>query len=205
MNLYLPREHGAYGQLAFPLVTAFGVAGVRKRGTKSRATPNDLWHLGSNTKAMTATLVARLIEQGQLSWDTTVADVFSDKDFEIHPDFRGVTLLQLLSHRAGLPPNLNLPDYLGADGGQESLRAVKQEPPDRASAHRFGIVSGVTNCGANPSIEITSTRSAMALSLATGRPVGRFPIDWCRDRVSDRVRKRPSRTSRRSRLAFRWA
>ena len=28
MNLYLPREHGAYGQMAFPLVTAFGVAGV---------------------------------------------------------------------------------------------------------------------------------------------------------------------------------
>lgn len=28
MSVYLPREHGAYGQMAFPLVTAFGVAGV---------------------------------------------------------------------------------------------------------------------------------------------------------------------------------
>jgi hypothetical protein len=30
--VYLPREHGAYGQLAFPLVTAFGVAGVSVGG-----------------------------------------------------------------------------------------------------------------------------------------------------------------------------
>ena len=32
MNVYLPREHGAYGQMAFPLVTAFGVAGVSLAG-----------------------------------------------------------------------------------------------------------------------------------------------------------------------------
>lgn len=32
MNSYLPREHGAYGQMAFPLVTAFGVAGVSAGG-----------------------------------------------------------------------------------------------------------------------------------------------------------------------------
>jgi len=32
VNVYLPREHGAYGQMAFPLVTAFGVAGVSAGG-----------------------------------------------------------------------------------------------------------------------------------------------------------------------------
>jgi hypothetical protein len=32
VNLYLPREHGAYGQMAFPLVTAFGVAGTSVAG-----------------------------------------------------------------------------------------------------------------------------------------------------------------------------
>jgi len=30
--VYLPREHGAYGQMAFPLVTAFAVAGVSVAG-----------------------------------------------------------------------------------------------------------------------------------------------------------------------------
>ena len=32
MTLFLPREHGAYGQLVFPLVTAFGVAGMSAGG-----------------------------------------------------------------------------------------------------------------------------------------------------------------------------
>ena len=36
-----------------------GVAGVRKRGTKIAVTLDDRWHLGSDTKAMTATLFAK--------------------------------------------------------------------------------------------------------------------------------------------------
>jgi CubicO group peptidase (beta-lactamase class C family) len=120
-------------------LVAFGVAGVRKRGADSRAMPNDLWHLGSNTKAMTATLVARLVEQGRLKWDTTLAEVFKG-GFEIHPDFQGVTVLQLLSHRAGLPANLELVNYLGADGRQERLRAVGQElakPPASTPGSKY--------------------------------------------------------------------
>lgn len=121
-------------------LAAFGVTGVRKRGTKSPAMPNDLWHLGSNTKAMTATLVAQLIEQDQLRWDTTIADVFSDSSFKIHPDLRGVTVLHLVSHRSGLPANLNLTDYLGDDASRERLRAVRQElakPPQNAPGSNF--------------------------------------------------------------------
>ena len=130
-------------------LVAFGVAGVRKRGTKSPAMPNDLWHLGSNTKAMTATLVAQLVEQDQLKWDTTLADVFPDSSFKIHPDLRGVTVLQLLSHRSGLPANLNLADYLGVNGRRERLRAVRQElakpPREHARQRRTNIrISGTS-------------------------------------------------------------
>lgn len=121
-------------------LAAFGVAGERKRGSKSPVTPNDLWHLGSNTKAMTASLVAKLVEQDKLKWDTTLADVFSGSGFKIHPDLRDVTVLQLLSHRSGLPANLNLADYLGVDAGRERVRAVKLElakPPQHAPGSKF--------------------------------------------------------------------
>jgi len=121
-------------------LSAFGVTGVRKRGTETPATPHDLWHLGSNTKAMTATLIARLIEQGKLKWDTTLADVFSGSSFKIHPDLKDVTVLHLLSHRSGLPANLKLTDYLGADAGRESVRAVKLElakPPQSAPGSKY--------------------------------------------------------------------
>jgi CubicO group peptidase (beta-lactamase class C family) len=43
------------------------------------------------------------------------------------PDFRQVTLLQLLSHHAGLPANLNLRKYSGDDAPQLRRRAVQEE------------------------------------------------------------------------------
>ncbi len=98
--------------LAAAVVTSAGVqaqavVGVRRRGDATPATTNDLWHLGSNTKALTATLAGRLIERGRLSWDTRVAEVFPDLAGDFHPDFQPVTLRQLLAHRAGVAANLD--------------------------------------------------------------------------------------------------
>jgi CubicO group peptidase (beta-lactamase class C family) len=39
---------------------------------------NDIVHLGSCTKAMTATLAGRFIEEGKLRWNTTIAEVFPE-------------------------------------------------------------------------------------------------------------------------------
>src|SRR6266487_4344486 len=55
-----------------------GAVGVRKRGTEIPGPLNDQWHLGSDCKAMTSTLVARLVERGQLKCDMTLAEVFPD-------------------------------------------------------------------------------------------------------------------------------
>lgn len=104
-----------------------GAVGVRKRGTEIPVTLDDLWHLGSDGKIMTSTLIARLVERGQLRWYTTLAEVFREDAPRMHPDFRQVTLLQLLSHRAGLSANLNLWTYAGADAPQLRRRAVQDE------------------------------------------------------------------------------
>lgn len=108
-------------------IVTVAVAGVRKRGTKIAVTLDDRWHLGSDTKAMTATLIAKLVEQGSLKWDTTLAEVFPKLSSKFHGDMRGVTILQLLSHRSGLPANLMLVNYLGDSAPKERLRAVRQE------------------------------------------------------------------------------
>ena len=76
---------------------------------------------------MTSTLIARLVERGQLKWDSTLAEVFPELAPQMNPEFQKVTLLQLLSHRAGLPANLNLAEYLGNDVESLRLRAVRQE------------------------------------------------------------------------------
>ncbi len=54
---------------------------------------------------MTATMIGSLIDEGKLSWDTTIATVFPDRAKKFDPGFRSVTLWQLLTHRAGLPAN----------------------------------------------------------------------------------------------------
>jgi CubicO group peptidase (beta-lactamase class C family) len=75
--------------------------GVRKAGTKIGVTKTDKFHMGSCTKAMTATLIGCLVEKGQLQWTTTIGDIF--KDLPMKESYRRATLLHLLSHRAGFP------------------------------------------------------------------------------------------------------
>ncbi len=60
--------------------------GVRKRGTSDRVELSDRFPIGSNTKSMTATLAAVLVDAGKIEWDTTIGDVWpkaTDKD--LHP------------------------------------------------------------------------------------------------------------------------
>jgi CubicO group peptidase (beta-lactamase class C family) len=83
-------------------IIAQGAGGVRKRGAAERITLDDRFHLGSCTKAMTATLVAMLVEEGRLNWTTTLGEVFADTVKPMHPAWGKVTLRQVLAHRAGL-------------------------------------------------------------------------------------------------------
>jgi CubicO group peptidase (beta-lactamase class C family) len=97
--------------LAGTIVTSKGageiiVTGVRKAGTSVAVTAGDKWHLGSDTKVMTACLLATLIEAKRLKWETTMAEVFSEHARAMSPELQKVSLLHLLSHRAGLPSNL---------------------------------------------------------------------------------------------------
>jgi CubicO group peptidase (beta-lactamase class C family) len=105
---------------------AVGATGVRKAGTNVAVTTDDLWHLGSDTKAMTATLIGDLIEQGKIKWDSTLAEVFPELAAGMNPEFRKVTVLHLLSHRAGLPHDLDW-DQISRTGNlrQQREQAVK--------------------------------------------------------------------------------
>jgi len=124
------EKHDLPGMAALVLtgdgVVATGVVGVRKRGTTVPVTLDDQWHLGSDTKAMTATLVARLVEQKKLRWDSTLGEVFPELAAGADPALRSVTLQHLLSHRAGLPANLAPDRYRGKDAPAERLQAARE-------------------------------------------------------------------------------
>lgn len=89
-------------------IIAQGCAGVRKAGASQPITIDDQFHLGSDSKAMTATLIAILIEEGRLAWSTTIADVFGDTIKDMDPAWKPVTIEQLLTHRAGAPGDLSV-------------------------------------------------------------------------------------------------
>lgn len=79
-------------------VFALGVFGNRsKEEGASAVAAADVWHLGSDTKAMTAVVAARLVEAGTIDWSTAVTDVWPDAD----AGWASSSLAMLLQHRAG--------------------------------------------------------------------------------------------------------
>lgn len=79
-----------------------GVVGVRKSDDPTPAKLDDRFHIGSDTKAMTAVLAAMMVERGQLRWDSTLAEVLPKLAKDVLEPYRGVTLKDLLLHRGGL-------------------------------------------------------------------------------------------------------
>ena len=77
--------------------------GLRRSDASDRVRPSDVWHIGSDGKAMTATLIVRLVDRGVLAWTTPLEQMLPGLAGEMRPEYRTMTLVELLSHRAGLP------------------------------------------------------------------------------------------------------
>ena len=108
-------------------VISAGAVGTRKAGEKIPVTINDRFHLGSDTKAMTALLASMLVEEGRLRWNTTLAETFPELAEKMDPGLGRVTLEQLLSHTSGIPTDNEdtMKVYFGAmsqDGNLDDLR-----------------------------------------------------------------------------------
>ena len=107
----ISQEYGVPA-MAAAVVTDQGLqqvaaVGLRKWGNPTPVTLDDSWPIGSDTKIMTSALASILVDQGKLSWESTISDLFPDIADSIDPDFKSVTLRQLLSHRAGLQHDID--------------------------------------------------------------------------------------------------
>lgn len=98
---------GAAGVIQDGELVALGDAGKRVRGKSSNTGSSDRFHLGSSGKAMTSTMVGRLIELKKLDWNTTVTKVFPELKGKITKSFEGVTVWQLMTNRSGLADDLS--------------------------------------------------------------------------------------------------
>ena len=114
------------------VIVSSGAVGTRRSGSTIPVTVNDRFHIGSDTKAMTALLAAIMVEEGKLKWHSTIAEVFPEIADSMDPGVRKVTLEQLLSHTSGMPAdNEDFINLLKAsfvqDGNLEALRKLASE------------------------------------------------------------------------------
>jgi CubicO group peptidase (beta-lactamase class C family) len=76
--------------------------GIRKIGDSTRVDEHTLFGIGSNTKAFTSALLAKLVDEGKITWD--------DKVYERLPGFQmydpyvshEMTIRDLLTHKSGM-------------------------------------------------------------------------------------------------------
>lgn len=78
------------------------VVGVRSLNNSEQASLENVFYLGSLTKAITAFTIASLVEEGLLSWESRPEDVFPEWKNDIHPALREINLDQMLRHSSGL-------------------------------------------------------------------------------------------------------
>ena len=69
-------------------LAAIGALGIRKIGSPEPIRVTDQVHLGSCTKAMTATMIGTLIDEGKLTWRSTIREVFPTRPPTSIPTFR---------------------------------------------------------------------------------------------------------------------
>lgn len=168
----LTQLHAISGAPAFGAGWAFRdgpdhvlVEGRRSADATAAVTASDQWHIGSDTKSMTATLAARLVEAGHIDWTATVAQVL-DPRLDFDPAYGEANLLHLLSHRAGLPhdapdPGSTFSRLPLGDPRPERLayaRAALNQPP----LAKVGEVESYSNAGfvvAATMLEVVTGRS----------------------------------------------
>jgi CubicO group peptidase (beta-lactamase class C family) len=75
--------------------------GVVEHGKSAEVTSDTLFGIASNTKAMTAALLAGLVDEGKLTWKTKVIDIIPEFQMPDAYVTREFTITDLLAHNSG--------------------------------------------------------------------------------------------------------
>jgi CubicO group peptidase (beta-lactamase class C family) len=126
-------------------IVATSVCGRRHQNSDVTVTVDDKWHLGSITKSITATATGRLVERGQLSWETPLPELLPGIATQIDKSWNSVTLHHMLTHTAGLPANFPVliqfdwPDNRDAlhTRRKEELLKILAQPPASPAGETF--------------------------------------------------------------------
>ena len=94
-----------------PDTCLFGIAGINNINDKQKVKLEDKYSLGSNTKAITALIAMKMIEEGQIRLDTKLLDLMPSLKGNINQYYEDITFGSLLSHRAWVRPYMYEDDH----------------------------------------------------------------------------------------------
>jgi D-alanyl-D-alanine carboxypeptidase len=106
-------------------ILGLAVDGDRVKGRRDAVQPGDAWHIGSNTKMLTALLYGRLVEQGEAEWGATLPELLPDLADDMDPAWSAVTIEHLLSHSSGLAANPGMMWFLTSRTSDEPVAAQR--------------------------------------------------------------------------------
>jgi CubicO group peptidase (beta-lactamase class C family) len=92
---------------------------------------------------MTAALVALFVQKGDLDWDSTLGKTFPELADDMTPEFRKITLTQLLTHHAGFTHDIeggwkSIPrDRSPREQRQEALKRLAKAKLESAPGEKF--------------------------------------------------------------------
>jgi CubicO group peptidase (beta-lactamase class C family) len=129
-------------------ILEIGALGKRRVDGDSPVLISDRFHIGSNTKAITAFLAAKLVEQKKMKWDTKFFDLFPELKTTSKKVYSNITLQDLLCHRAGIQPyrsvNSNRDEYkISGTSVEQKIKfasvILKEEPvrPDSGQTYVY--------------------------------------------------------------------
>jgi CubicO group peptidase (beta-lactamase class C family) len=102
--------------------------GLRNRASATPVTPETLFRVGSDTKPMTALLLATLVDDGQLEWDQPVSAIWPDLDMPTATLTEEARVRDLLSMRTGLGADPMLALYAGDRTPADTLELLATLP-----------------------------------------------------------------------------
>lgn len=77
--------------------------GVRRAGTRESVTPDTVFRLASLSKSFAGTAASLLVDEGKITWDTTVTSVLPNVAFKNKAYGKQLTLRHALGQSSGLP------------------------------------------------------------------------------------------------------
>jgi CubicO group peptidase (beta-lactamase class C family) len=109
-------------------VIAEAHSGLQRKDTNLSIGANDVWHIGSITKSITATMIGRLADQSKLNLSDSIADLWPEQAENFDPAWRTVTVSQLLHHTSGAKANFGLKVLANRDfENQAELDSARQD------------------------------------------------------------------------------